>query len=356
MSDDDFEDRKVLCIYHGHCADGLGAAWAVHRKFNDMVEFRPGNYGRGLPDGDYKDRDVLIVDFSFEPAILNALATVARSVLVLDHHKSAKEQLAHLHPPAHPDWQIWRRNLIVEDVSTREGNDAGDWHHQNIAAIFDMERSGAGITWDFLFSGPRSLISRPKIINLVESRDLWKLTDENRSFNAILNSYELGPPTEPPRGNEYPSRLRMLDEWHEWTEERMDSRGHLNLADEWFTLIQGGRDILRSNDALVDSFVRSSRRAMRIGGVLVPVANIPGNFASDAGHLLCNSPFDTNIPNSPPPPFSATYYDSADGKRHFSLRSAEDGSDVSVIARAYGGGGHAHAAGFERPLGWEGEP
>jgi len=34
-------------------------------------------------------------------------------------------------------------------------------------------------------------------------------------------------------------------------------------------------------------------------------------------------------------------------QRMYSLRSAEDGEDVSVIAKHYGGGGHQHAAGFE---------
>ena len=30
---------KVLCIYHANCADGFGAAWAVHRALGDDVEF-----------------------------------------------------------------------------------------------------------------------------------------------------------------------------------------------------------------------------------------------------------------------------------------------------------------------------
>lgn len=344
-------DDRIICIYHGHCADGLGAAWAVHRKFGDQVEFVAGNYGRGLPKADYTNRDVLIVDFSFPAETLKELALFARSVLVLDHHKSAQDQLAHIHPPAHYDWKTWRTNLLVEDQSTRNDDDnmAGDWLHCNLAAIFDMNRSGAGITWDFLFSN--YLGERPKIINLVESRDLWRLTDENRSFHAILTSYELGEPTEMPRGGEYPSRLAMLDEWHKWSENIPEmNRAH----DEWYSLIQGGRDILRSNDALVASFVKSTRRSMKIGGHIVPVANLPGNFASDAGHLMCNPPWDINVLNGPPP-FSATYYDGADGKRHFSLRSSDDGADVSVIARNYGGGGHVHAAGFDRPMGWEGE-
>ena len=78
------------------------------------------------------------------------------------------------------------------------------------------------------------------------------------------------------------------------------------------------------------------------------------------------------------PPFVATYHDGADGRRHFSLRSPEGGADVGQVARemaeefqkdwqelclknhdhregCFTDGGHQHAAGFNAPIGWEGE-
>lgn len=61
-------------------------------------------------------------------------------------------------------------------------------------------------------------------------------------------------------------------------------------------------------------------------------------------------------------------YDGEDGRRHFSLRSPEGGADVGAVARrmaeqfnaqyqsgTWAGGGHEHAAGFDAPIGWEGE-
>jgi hypothetical protein len=54
-------------------------------------------------------------------------------------------------------------------------------------------------------------------------------------------------------------------------------------------------------------------------------------------------------------PFGACYYDNAEGKRVFSLRSKDEGADVSEIAVAYGGGGHARASGFTALRGWEGD-
>ena len=34
------------------------------------------------------------------------------------------------------------------------------------------------------------------------------------------------------------------------------------------------------------------------------------------------------------------------GRRYFSMRSREEGTDVGAIAASFGGGGHTHAAGF----------
>jgi hypothetical protein len=35
--------KKPLCIYHGNCADGFTAAWAVWRRFGEFDYF-PGIY------------------------------------------------------------------------------------------------------------------------------------------------------------------------------------------------------------------------------------------------------------------------------------------------------------------------
>ena len=67
----------------------------------------------------------------------------------------------------------------------------------------------------------------------------------------------------------------------------------------------------------------------------MPVLNAPYFWSSDAGHIMGVGE-----------PFAACYWDTPGG-RVYSLRSAEDGVDVSEIAVMYGGGGHKHAAGFK---------
>lgn len=76
---------------------------------------------------------------------------------------------------------------------------------------------------------------------------------------------------------------------------------------------------------------------------VVPVANLPYTMSSDAGHLMTAGE-----------PFAACYVDTPNG-RTFSLRSTDEGVDVSAVAQSFGGGGHRNAAGFSAPIGWEGD-
>lgn len=340
----------VLCIYHRNCADGLGAAWAVHRALGAGVDYHAAAYSdEGWPD--VTGRDVLIVDFSYKRPVLEEMARRARSVLVLDHHKTAAEELARVHPPAHGSFSLWKQNLLVEDLSTRipEDKEAGDWLRSNLAAIFDMERSGAGITWDYLHRAAwlhgDQPPPRPRIIDLIEDRDLWWFNygEETRAFHATLTSYDIA---------DLSGMLARLDEWYLYTSGMVDPSAH---SARWRAVLDEGRSILRYERALVAGMVAGTRRAMRIAGHVVPVANVPGQLASETGNLMCSQSWDTNIPNTPPPPFTATYYDSADDRRHFSLRSPPGGADVGAIAKQFGGGGHKHAAGFDAPIGWEGD-
>jgi len=312
----------------------------VHRRFGAAVDFVAAKYGDEPPP--CNDRDVLIVDFSYPLATLREMAQRARSVLVIDHHVTAREALAEL--PDYPHgWNDYR-----EDVIDNPGWDEGIG--TRIFAKFDMERSGAGLTWDYLH-GPHGTqpSPRPRIIDLIEDRDLWRFRygDVSRAFHAALTAEPV---------DDLPRMLKLLDVWHEWTLGADEST--------WLSIIYEGGAMLRARAADVASAVKASRRTMRIGGYVVPVANVPGAMASEAGNMLCQPtryddqpPFDI-VPcdgNYDAPAFSATYYDGVDGKRHFSLRSAPDGLNVGTIAKTYGGGGHARAAGFDRPIGWEGE-
>lgn len=280
------EQERVICIYHGGCADGFGAAYAVWRSLGRDVEFHTAKHGSAPPD--VAGKVVLIVDFSYDLETLQAMADGAEQVLVIDHHKTAAEALASL-PQAPMSYHAWRQREI------------------RLSAIFDMRRSGAGLTWDFLNPG----WSRPALVDYIEDRDLWRFSlCATREVMAGLFSYP-----------------QEFDVWERFMEGGVEQ------------LLKEGEAIERKQRQDVAAVIRSSLRRMIIGDYDVPVVNAPHTMASDVGHELLAGE-----------PFAATYYDTAT-ERVFSLRSSDDGVDVGAIAQQYGGGGHRNASGFRVPHG-----
>ena len=153
---------KPLCIYHRNCADGFGAAWVVRKFFgSDGVDFYAASYGSLPPD--VAGRDVIIVDFSYKRPVLDDMALTATTILILDHHKTAAEDLA---PFAIEECGGGR--FVYADIGgVWRGFD--ELNRPKIAALFNMGKSGAGITWDFFFPNQPRLA----LINHIEDRDLW---------------------------------------------------------------------------------------------------------------------------------------------------------------------------------------
>lgn len=290
----------TLCIYHGNCADGFGAAWAVREALGD-IDFHPGVYQDPPPD--VTDRDVILVDFSYKADVLFDMVRKARTVLVLDHHKTAADDLAGLPPPLDGPY----------DASAMR-----EWAQQcngpPLHALFDMERSGAGIAWDYFHQGK----PRPKLIDHIEDRDLWRFNLPNtREIQAAVFSYPY--------------------DFEVWT--------GLMLATDLSELAIEGAAIERKHHKDIAELIHVVTRMMKIGGHVVPVANLPYTMTSDAGHLLCGEVDVDTVLGVAKYPFAGCYWDTPTG-RVFSLRSREDGLDVGQIAKQYGGGGHKHASGF----------
>lgn len=296
--------NKPLCIYHGKCADGFTAAWAVWKAIGDC-DFHPGIYGHVPPKT--VGRDVLMVDFSYKRDVLNAMAGSARTITILDHHKTAAEDLAGLPPPIDGPYNP----NAIEDWQ-RQCNSPNALH-----ALFDMDRSGAQIAWDYFHPGK----PRPLLVDYTGDRDLWRFAlPLSREVNAFVFAHEY-----------------TFENWNHLDRMLRDHMDVQRVAD------MGGA-IEKKHHKDVAELVDVTRRTMRIGGVDMPVANIPYTLTSDAGHLMAKH--DQGV--------AACYWDTPTG-RVFSLRSTEGGPDVSAIAKSYGGGGHRNAAGFQMPIGWEGD-
>lgn len=143
-----------LVIYHGGktpCTDGHTAAWSARKFLDKDTDFLGAAFGDSPPD--VVGKDVYILDFSYPRAVLEKMHSEAASLVVLDHHKSAAEDLQGL-----------------------------DY------CIFDMQRSGAQMAWDH-FSGEKA---RPWMVDYVADRDLWRFALPNsREINEALYSYDL---------------------------------------------------------------------------------------------------------------------------------------------------------------------
>jgi oligoribonuclease NrnB/cAMP/cGMP phosphodiesterase (DHH superfamily) len=258
----------TICIYHGNCADGFGAAWVVRKALGEMNS-HPGKYQEPPPD--VTGKDVVLVDFSYKRPVLMEMAEKANSILILDHHKTSAEDLVDL--PA------------------------------NVTAKFDMNRSGAMMTWEHFFPSK----TPPPLLLHIEDRDLWRFALQNtRQIQANVFSF--------------PYDFQVWD--------TLMATAPAALATE-------GEAIERKHFKDIRELLGVTTRYMVIGGCRVPAANLPYTMSSDAGHELAKGQ-----------PFAACYWDTPEG-RAFSLRSSDDGADVAEVAKQYGGGGHRNAAGFK---------
>lgn len=288
-----------LCIWHKGCIDGFTSAWIVNRFFNGNVEFFPGVYQEDPPD--VTDRNVMMVDFSYKRDVIEKMRETARAILIIDHHKTAQEDLSHYHPKAN------------EVDGFPHFPNEGDCH-----AFFDMERSGAGLCWDFFYPGT----PMPKLVQHVQDRDLWRFKlPGTREINTLAYSHQFD--------------FKLWDMLAEQCEHQPT----------WQGLVQQGSGLDRQRLKDCEALIKEGSQKMTIGGVEMTVVNAPWFFASDIGNLLSKG--DAKC--------GAAYFDRGDGKRVFSLRSVEGGPDVSEIAKKFGGGGHKNAAGFSTTLNWRGD-
>jgi len=283
---------KPLCIYHGNCADGFSAAWAVWKKHGNNFDYYPGVYQQEPPE--VSGREVYLVDFSYKRPVLEEMARAAKCITVLDHHKSAQEDLASYIDNA-------KMRMTLDELQGICGLEAS----LPIRARFDMDKSGAVLAWEYFHPGTHV----PKLLLHVQDRDLWRFElPMTREIQASVFSYEY-----------------TFENW-DMLANSFDSFGHSNLAKE-------GAAIERKHFKDIKEFSKNAYREV-IGGYDVPVVNCPYQWSSDMAGMLSENE-----------PFAACWWKTPGGKT-YSLRSREGGIDVSEIAKKYGGGGHKHAAGF----------
>jgi hypothetical protein len=286
---------STFVLYHGgRCSDGFTSAWLASLSLGrggDII-YVPLQYGQPYPleiDGGV-DR-ILIVDFSFPRETMIKLGKLANSLVCLDHHRTAARDLTGL-----------------EELKGRDGITPF------MKIVFDMERSGAMLTWEYFHPDEPAI----ELVEVVQDRDMWWCKwPEGREISAWLASL-----------------TKDFKTW-DWAHAALSCDAGRNAA------VTEGAAILRFQAAQVEMLARSAR-FITLGGHSVPVVNSP-LLQSEIGERLCQL--------HPEAPFAAVFFlrvlDNAwlAEEMVFSLRS-RNGFDVSEVARQFGGGGHQAAAGF----------
>lgn len=213
-----------LIIYHKNCTDGFTAAWVAHRALG-RGELMQANYGDAPPD--VRGQDVVIVDFSYPRDVLVGMREQANSLLVLDHHKTAQEEL--------------------------EGLDF---------CVFDMGECGASLTWKHYHPG----VPLPPVVEYVKDRDLWLWT---KLFSKEISAY-----------------IGSLDQTlGAWDSLHTDLLGRSTFD----TCASAGAAILRFQHREVLRMAKDAT-ATRVHGVSVLAANAPVLISETGDHLVKTSP------------------------------------------------------------------
>jgi len=228
-----------LILYHNNCPDGWCAAYICKLKYPE-AQLIPLNHGLdeevldSLFEG-CRNEDVIMVDYSLRTRELNdQLNSVAKSFLILDHHKTAQ--------------------------ATLEGASY---------ATFDMKRSGAGLAWDYLFGKDSPEMAdatdsvksyRPFWVSYIEDQDLWNWQlDHSHEVNAFLMV-----------------QPRTVETWNEITKIGVDDAYANGVGVRQYIEYYTRSVVAEAQEGSMENYK-------------VAVLNIPYAGVSEAGNALCKA-------------------------------------------------------------------
>jgi len=288
-----------LVLYHQGCCDGYAAALVAYsilrRAPSEVYRILPVNVSQmasEIPKLPYAN-NVISFDLSFTPATLKQLVD---KYSWCGKHQFVDDRLVYTEPV-----------IEVHDhhITTKECLDTEYASHVH----FDNNVSGAVLAWRYYYPG----VEIPPFLLYVQDRDLWQWRLENsREINSYLQSTML---------------TRDFEHWLPYLG-----------GDEWNAdAVRIGATILNTVKLAIDLICKGSRQRT-VDGLRVAVVNSP-IYGSEIGDRL------------------ARYYDyvvvwrTTDLARvDVSLRSEKGKTDVSQIAKIFGGGGHVSASGFSVPF------
>lgn len=280
--------KKTVILYHAesNCPDGFGAAYAAWKKFGDDATYVPLSRGDVPPYEAVEGADAYFLDFCYPQEIMDEFVKRADSLTMLDHHQGIEN--------------------VIRTMPT---------------FVFDANRSGAGIAWDYFHPG----VPRPKLIDYIEDDDIYRfaLPDTRAFLTYIMTTF--------------PFSFTQWDEIARKLDDEKEREGVLHTA----------RSYLEYFYKLAEMSIEKAK-LVSFEGYEVYFANVHPlkNLKSYVGNELAKKH----------PPFALVVSAHPLGYG-VSIRSAGGGVDVAKIAQKYGGNGHRESAGFsvpaDKPLPWK---
>ena len=286
--------NEFAIIYHGGCQDGTAAA-AIFKHFLDKnypeypVEFIYGVYHDTVDIERFRNKDVYFLDFSYPKEIIEKILDVAWGVTVLDHHKSAYNNL----------------------FPALEGK---------LNDHFKLDRCGAMIAWEFTHHNEAA----PAFLNLVNQRDMWqKQNDDADSLYLAIST-------------DYPKSEDKFNIFVDLINDSFNPDTPLLNS-----LLLKGKTYLDYNRKVVENIAYNHYPDEIIdhNGVKqsILMCNCQGMWASDVGDMLAKQS---------PTGIAMTWCLTAKGLK-LSIRVKDDVDwDAGAYALGFGGGGHVRSAGF----------
>jgi len=266
--------------------------------------------------------EVYILDFYFPPDVLEAMASLANSVIQIDHHASARLP--------------WVGRL----TKTTDGGESYRHPALPLTVIFDLDKSGARLAWEYFH--PAQPV--PLILRHVEDLDLWRFAMPGtralgRALRLLAFDFAVwdelirhSPDPDSPRYTAFVAEGEAIEHFFQIEVARLAQSRLVMPA----RLRGEPLDPLQALRHGLPTLVDGDRAWRAIDG---PAINASVLFASELGNLLAEKSGT----------FGLIWQLGADGEVKASVRG-KGNVDVAEIAANYGGGGHPNAAEFRMPL------
>lgn len=313
-----------LVFYHINCPDGFTSMWIYKQKMKELnlnlknVVFVPMDAGKYPTNIDVTNKKILMMDVCPKRDEIITITSKCEYLYILDHHESGKRDVENL-----------------DEI-------------KNLCVIFDMNRSGCQISWDYFFpytikserksnnddfywyQNPtenesdylslfKNKTNRPWFIDITGDKDLWKFEYRyTKPISAYLHFYG----------------------YYNINENKMDFLLYTN-EEELYNQFTSGINLLTIEKKEIDNIVSQS---------ILSSFDIPSGISYKVHFVLCKYSLCSDVGNILAKKDDCDFvviarYNFNTDEWNFSCRG-NNKVNLSVLCREFGGGGHYNAAGF----------